>query len=88
MVELVGIFHHGQTSLLQIQELRELPVQNTHRNEILSEGSGELLPCHPVVHLLHGIEGIPPSAGRSLQLLCGEAHLLLIGHCEQQELLL
>jgi hypothetical protein len=56
--------------------------------KILSEGSGELLPRHPVVHLLHGVEGVPPSTGRPQQLLCGEAHLLLIGHREQQELLL
>jgi hypothetical protein len=88
MVELVGILQHRQTSLLQIQELQELPVQNTHRNEVLSKGDSELLPRHPVIHLLHGIESIPPSTGRPQQLLCGKAHLLLIGHGEQQNFLL
>jgi hypothetical protein len=41
-----------------------------------------------MTHWLHGIGSIPPCASRSQKLLCGKAHLLLIGHCEQQKLLL
>ena len=77
MVELVHIIHHSHTSLLQIQELSQLPVQQTSRNIVLTESSGKLLPSHTVVHRLHGIEGIPPCTSRPQKLLCDKVNLLL-----------
>jgi hypothetical protein len=65
-----------------------LGVTYTHRNVVLSEDSGELLPCHKMTHRLHGTKSIPPCSSRSQQLLCGKTHLLLIDHREQQKLLL
>jgi hypothetical protein len=88
MVELVHILHHSHIPLLQIQKLGQLPIQQTYRNIILLESSGKLLPSHTVVHRLHGIESVPPSASKPKKLLCGEAHLLLISHVEQLKLLL
>ena len=88
IVELVHIIHHRQAPLLQVQELRQLPVQHTSRNVVLSESSGKLLPSHTVVHRLHGVESIPPRTGRPQKLLCGKAHLLLFSHSEQLKLLL
>jgi hypothetical protein len=88
MVEFVGILHHGHTSLFQVQELGQLPVQHTSRNVVLSKGSGKLLPSHRMIYRLHGIESIPPCTGRSQKLLCDKAHILLVGHHEQQKLLL
>ena len=65
MVELVHILHHSHASLLQLQKLGQLPVQQTSRNIVQTESSGKLSPSHMVVHRLHGIESVPPSTGRS-----------------------
>ena len=88
MVELVHIIHHIHAPLLQVQELRQFPIQHTSRNVVLSESSGKLLPSHTVVHRLHGIERVPPCTGRTQQLLCYKAHLLLLSYSEQLKLLL
>jgi len=64
MVELVHIIHHSHTPLLQIQELSQLPIQQTNENIVLTESSGKLLPSHTVVCQLHGIESIAPHIGR------------------------
>ena len=88
MVELVHIIYHRHAPLLQVQELRQLPVQHTSRIVVLSESSVKLLPSHTVVHKLHGIESIPPRTSRPQKLLCGKVHLLLLSYSEQLKLLL
>ena len=80
MVELVDIVHHRHASLPQVQKLRQLPIQNTGRNVILSEGRSKPLPSHTVIHRLHGIELVPPYSGRTQQLLRCKAHLLLLSY--------
>ena len=60
VIELIDIVHHYHTPLSHVQELSQLPVEDTSRNIKFSEYCGELLPGHPVIWLLHGIEGIPP----------------------------
>jgi hypothetical protein len=69
MVELVRILHHSHVPLLQVQELGQLPIQHTNRNVALTEGSGNLLPSHVVIHWLHGVESNPPCTGKSQKLL-------------------
>ena len=64
MVELIHIIHHSHTPLLQIQELSQLPIQQTSGNVVLTESSGKLLPSHTMVCRLHGIESIPPRTSR------------------------
>ena len=44
VIELINIIHHGHTPLAQLQELSQLPVDDTGRNIELSECCGELLP--------------------------------------------
>jgi hypothetical protein len=88
MVELVHILHHSHVSLLQIQKLRQLPIQQTSRNIILTESSGKLLLSHTVVHRLHGIKNVSPCIDRPQKLLCGKVNLLLVNHSEQPNLLL
>ena len=88
MVELVHTLHHSHVFLLQQQKLRQLPIQQTSKNIVLTESSGKLSPSHMVVHRLHGGESVPPSTGKSQNLLCGKAHLLFINHIEQLKLLL
>ena len=88
MVELVHILHHSHVSLLQLQKLGQLPIQQTSRNIVLTKSSGKLLPSHIVVHRLHGVESVPPSNGRSQKLLCSKVHLLLVSHIKQLKLLL
>ena len=41
-----------------------------------------------MIRLLHGMEGIPPCACGPQKLMRCKAHLLLVGHVEQQKLLL
>ena len=41
-----------------------------------------------MIRLLHGMEGVPPCACEPQKLLRCKAHFLLIGHVEQQKLLL
>ena len=41
-----------------------------------------------MIRLLHGMEGVPPCACGPQKLLRCKAHLLLVGHVEQQKLLL
>ena len=41
-----------------------------------------------MIRLLHGMEGVPPCACGTQKLLRCKAHLLLVGHVEQQKLLL
>ena len=65
MVELVHILHHSHVSLLQLKKLGQLPIQQTSRNIVLTEGSGKLPPSHMVVHRQHVIESDPPSTGSS-----------------------
>ena len=88
VVELIHIFHHSHVSLLQLQKLGQLPIQQTNKNIVLTESSSKLSPSHMVVYRLHGIKNVPPSTGRSLKLLCGKAHLLLTSHIEQLNILL
>ena len=88
MVELVYIVHHRHAPLPQVQELCQLPVQNTSRNVVLSKSGSKLLPSHTVIHRLHGIERVPPCTDRTQQLLRCKAYLLLIHHIEQLKLLL
>ena len=88
MVELVYIVHHRHAPQPQVQELHQLPIQNTSRNVILYESSSKLLPSHTVIHRLHGIECVLPCTSRSQQLLHYKAHLLLLSYEEKQKLLL
>ena len=87
MVKLVHTIHHRHAPLLQVQELRQLPVQHTSNNVVLSKNSGKLLPSHTVVHRLHGIERVPPCTSRTQQLLHCKVHLLFFSHREQLKLL-
>ena len=88
VVELVNVVHHGHTPLPKVQKLYQLSIENTSRNIIFFEGRCELLSGHPMIRLLHGIECITPCTCGPQQLLRCKAHFLLIGHVEQQELLL
>ena len=49
LIELIDVVHHCHTTLPKLQELSQLPVENTSRNIELSECCGELLPGHPVI---------------------------------------
>ena len=82
MVELVYVVHHKHAPLPQVQELRQLPIQNTSRNVVLSKSGSKLLPSHTVIHRLHGIEHVPPCTGKTQQLLDCKAHLLLLSYSE------
>ena len=60
VIELIDVVHHRHTPLPQVQELSQLPVEDTSRNIELSECYGELLLGQRMTRLLHGMEGIPP----------------------------
>ena len=60
VIEPINVVHHYHTPLTQLQELSQLPVEDTSRNVELSKCYGELLPGHRMSWLLHGMEGIPP----------------------------
>ena len=60
VIELINVVHHYHIPLSQLQELSQLPVDDTDRNIELLECYGELLPGCRMIWLLHGMEGIPP----------------------------
>jgi hypothetical protein len=72
MIESLCILQYRTTSLGEGQEFVQLPLHQSFRNIMCSEGSPKFLPRDNMAIRLHGTIVIPPNTGSTTKLLGGE----------------